>query len=380
MSTQEIAGTTAATRPGRARVPVIDCDVHTNLPNGTLERYLPRAWARHYERYGLRRPGEVGNFSTRPRAYAARADSFPPSGAPPGGDLEFMQAQLLDTWDIERAVINPMGQALFAGETGEYAAALVRAVNDWTAEEWLAHDPRLLGSICVPSEDAALAAEEVHRRAEDPRFVQVLLNLRTREPMGTRKYRPIFEAATEHGLPVAAHVGGPPLNPYTPAGWPSYYLEYHGGYPQVAQSQIVSLVCEGVFERLPTLQVVFQEAALAWIPPLMWRLDRAWRRMHDEVPELTREPSSYIRDHFYFTTQPIEEPAKPEHFDELMRQLDMEDRLLFASDYPHWDFDAPDQALPRSIASHARTKIMSENARALYRLSDQSGEAPEPRT
>ena len=42
--------------------------------------------------------------------------------------------------------------------------------------------------------------------------------------------------------------------------------------------------------------------------------------------------------------------------------------LMFATDYPHWDFDAPDQALPGRLPLRIRAKIMAENARALYRL------------
>ena len=41
---------------------------------------------------------------------------------------------------------------------------------------------------------------------------------------------------------------------------------------------------------------------------------------------------------------------------------------MFATDYPHWDFDAPDQALPVRLAPEVERKIMAENARTLYRL------------
>jgi predicted TIM-barrel fold metal-dependent hydrolase len=46
----------------------------------------------------------------------------------------------------------------------------------------------------------------------------------------------------------------------------------------------------------------------------------------------------------------------------------MNDRLMFATDYPHWDFDAPDQAIPVRLDPKLEQMIMADNARALYRL------------
>jgi len=43
-----------------------------------------------------------------------------------------------------------------------------------------------------------------------------------------------------------------------------------------------------------------------------------------------------------------------------------EDFLLFSTDYPHWDFDAPDRALPSSVPDKLRKMIMSDNAVSFY--------------
>ena len=76
-------------------------------------------------------------------------------------------------------------------------------------------------------------------------------------------------------------------------------------------------------------------------------MDAAWSAMRDDVPHLDRRPSELFREHFWFTTQPIEEPDDPEQLVQALEFTGMTDRIMFASDYPHWDFDSPAMTLPR---------------------------------
>jgi hypothetical protein len=285
----------------------------------------------------------------------------------PGADLAFPRAQLLDEWRVEHAILNPLigaGPELNQG----YGAAMARAVNDWQLAEWVQPEPRLRASVVVAWDDAEQAVAEIERVGDDPAFAQVLVLARTLEPLGRRRYWPIYDAAARHGLPVAMHFTGYSAGPLTGAGYPSFYFEERTDAPGGFQEQLTSLVCEGVFERLPELRFVLVEGGSAWLLALMWRLDRAWSRLRSEVPHLSRAPSEVIREHVYLTTQPIEEPPDPGQLLELLQALEMDERLLFATDYPHWDFDAPDRALPPRTPSPLRDRIMRANARELYRL------------
>jgi predicted TIM-barrel fold metal-dependent hydrolase len=350
----------------REKLAVIDCDIHNAMPNDeTLYKYLPERWRRYHQMIGTR--GHYGGAYPRAVPNAARRDAWPPSGLPPGADLAFLREQLLDTWDLEYGILNPLFGA--GGQVNlEFGAALARATNDWQIAEWLEPEPRLRGSLVVAYEDGDLAAEEIDRIGDHPGYVQVLLIARTQEPLGRRKYWKLYEAAVRHHLPIGIHFGGSGGGPITGAGWPSHYIEDHGGMPQAFWAQVTSLVCEGVFERFPELKIVLIEGGFAWLPPLMWRMDQHWRRMKEETPYLTRAPSEYVRNHFWLTTQPMEEPPKRQYFVQLLEQLDMNDRLMFATDYPHWDFDAPDRALPEGLSLELRRNILADNARKLYRL------------
>lgn len=350
----------------REKLAVIDCDIHAAMPNDkTLFTYLPTRWQRHHETFGMR--GYIGGGYPRAVPHAARLDSYPPNGLPPGGDLPFLREQLLDEWDLEYGILTPLYGA--GGMINlEYGAALASAINDWQVAEWVEPEPRLRASVLVAYEDGELAAQEIDRVGDNPAFVQVLMVVRTREPLGHRKYWKMYEAACRHDLPIAIHFGGSGGGPITGTGWPSHYIEDHGGMPQAFQPQVISMVTEGIFELFPTLKVVLIEGGFAWLPPLMWRMDATWKRLKEEAPRVKRLPSEYVRDHFWITTQPMEEPPQPRYFEELLEQMNMNDKLMFATDYPHWDFDAPDRALPATLPLALRRAIMADNARKLYKL------------
>jgi len=355
------------TRHDRTKLAVIDCDIHTAAANSsTLAKYMSERWRRHHEIFGGR--GHSGANYPRANKNAARTDSWPPNGQPPGSDLAFLQHQLLDTWNLEYGVTTPLLGA--GGQLNlEYGAALGTAINEWQIAEWVDLEPRLRGSILVSNEDGDLTAAEIDRVGHRPEFVQVLISIRTAEPLGRRKYWKMFEAACQHDLPIGIHFGGSGGFPITGVGFPSFYIEDHAGMSTAFQSQITSMIFEGVFERFPTLKIVLIEGGFAWLPSLMWRLDNTWKKLHDEVPHVKRLPSEYIREHFWITTQPMEEPPKPAQFLQLLEHLDMNDRLMFATDYPHWDFDAPDQAIPARLGAELERNIMADNAKALYRFS-----------
>jgi len=314
----------------------------------------------------------VTGFSAPPSAdypggheYHARHDSKPPSGKRPGADPAFAREQLLDTWNVRYAILNPL-YGIPALPSIELGNALMRALNEWNTAVWLDSDPRWRGSIVVNTRDPGESAAEIRRAARDPRYVQILLLARSHAPYGRKEFLPIFEAACETGLPVGIHFGGGGTGPITACGWPSYYIEHHTGITQAFEAQVISLVCEGVFEKFPTLKVALIEGGFGWLPPLMWRLDKNYLGLRYEVPWLKRLPSEYIQQHFRATTQPIEEPPDPRHLLSIIEMIGNDEFLMYSSDYPHWDFDTPERVFPSVLPEALRQRIFSTNAASFY--------------
>ena len=83
---------------------------------------------------------------------------------------------------------------------------------------------------------------------------------------------------------------------------------------------------------------------------------------------LTQRPSEYIRERMWFATQPIEEPDDPKDLVATIEQIGGPERILFASDWPHHDFDHPRAIMKLPMSREAKRLIMGENALRLFNI------------
>ncbi|WP_431267011.1 amidohydrolase family protein [Dankookia sp. P2] len=184
----------------------IDCDLHPALPDTrALLPHLEPYWREHVLRRGMERDNLEASAFPPTAPINVRPDWRPETGLP-GSSLPEMQMHLLDRLQPREAICNVIhGAQMMMSE--DLSAALCRAINNWLVAEWLDRDSRLRASIVVPVHSPELAAEEIERRATDPRFVQVLLLAMTEMPLGRRMMWPIYRAAEKHGLPIGIHAG-----------------------------------------------------------------------------------------------------------------------------------------------------------------------------
>ncbi len=356
-------------RSGRS-LTLIDTDVHHAPDHQEMLKRMPAALRKR----GWVAPGSVGYRSP---IGVDRSDAVPPQGGQPGSDPDYLLEHHFDRYGIDYGVLHPAGTlGLGVSADYRYAAAACSAYNDYMIETWLQHTPggeRFLGALLVAPQWPDAAAAEIRRVGGHPKMKQVIMCSAARIPFGNAYYWPIYEAAEEMGLPVAVHPGAEGngiSGPATSAGYPSSYFEWHTSLSQNYMAHLTSLVCEGVFQRFPGLIFVAVEGGIAWLPHLMWRLDKNWKALRELAPWLTEPPSQVIRQHVRLTSQPIEEPEKPEHLLQIFEMMHAGEVLMYSSDYPHWDFDDPKHAFPK-LSQDLADRIFFKNAADLYQLNPQ---------
>jgi predicted TIM-barrel fold metal-dependent hydrolase len=340
----------------------IDCDVHPAVPNlKALMPFFEPYWRDSFTERGI--PGFESN-SYPPNAPLSGRPDFRRKGRAAATDVKDLTAQVFDQWRARLAICNCLyGVELIFSE--DMAAAVARGVNDWIAKEWLDRDSRLRASIVIPTQNVELAVDEIERVAKDNRFVQIRVLAMQETPLGRRHWWPIYRVAERLGLPIGIHPGSTYRQSMTSLGWPTYYVEDYTAYAQAFQSQLTSLVCEGVFAKFPGLKVVLMESGVTWLPGFLWRLSKFWRGVRAEVPWVDRPPADIVRDHVRLTIAPFDAPPDPEVVERMVDQLRSDDILLYASDYPHWQFDG-DDAIPRGVPAGLRRKILVDNALATF--------------
>lgn len=349
-------------------VEIVDCDVHLQPPNqAVLLEYLPEPWRTRYARWRV----HMGREAYNQYWSARRLDSIGPDGGLSGSEPGLVHRQLFDEAGVDLALVLPQVRLML---DPDFNRVIVHAYNRWLHDTWLTRwsgGGRLLGSICVAPDDPEGAVREIEEWGGCPEYKQVLIGHYSEQPLGMPRYEPVWEAAARHGLPVAMHFSGNAAQALgaTPVGRFPRFIDYHAvAFPLTYSAQLVSLLCNGVFDRHPGLRVVFVEGGFLWYRPLLTRLAAHWDQLRLELPVAGDDPLQYIRDHVRFTTQPIEESPSPRDAARLMEAAEADTVLMISSDYPHYDFDDPRHALPPGLTKRTRRRVMCENALELYGL------------
>ena len=353
---------------GATKLTTVDTDIHHGIRSSSdLMPYLSRVTADRYASYGAGGGGNLYAYNGGVRGY--RADVVEHQS--PGGlgaaatNIEMTISDLLDGCGVDLGLLT--GSSMYSAAAMpdvDYSSELCRAFNDFTIDHWLTRDSRFRFAMAICPQDPPQAAAEIDRIGDHPGVVSVILPCGAPRAFGQRFYHPIFEACARHNLTVSLHFAteGTGINPPpTSAGYPTYYVESRQARPSFYQAHLASMIFEGWFEKFPTLKVAMLEAGFAWVPPYLWKLDQDWKALRWQTPWVKRLPSEYVLERVRFATQPVEEPNPPEAIHAIVDWMDGKHTLMFASDYPHWDWDDPRNTLTQ-LRPDVRQRIFVDNA------------------
>jgi predicted TIM-barrel fold metal-dependent hydrolase len=243
------------------------------------------------------------------------------------------------------------------------------AYADYMLDNVLDPDAGLVMPVPVPYHEPDEAADLIDRVGGEDAIVGVCFVTGLAEPpFGHRRYDPIYEAAERAGLPAIFHSGNAFGDEFYLEGYSSYLETHSLGFVWDNMAQLTSVLVQGVPEKFPDLDLVFQESGLFWIPQMMYRLDTEYLRNEMQAPLLSRRPSEYMKE-FYYCTQPIEQPPTQKYLEYVVEMLGGPDRLMYASDYPHIDYDAPTAITDLAFLSREeKAKVLGGNAMEVFDL------------
>ncbi|SRR5713226_9158272 len=271
----------------------------------------------------------------------------------------------MDREGIDVSVLFPTSSfALNSFIECDYAIAMARAYNDFISDV-CKQSPRLKGIALIPFQDVKAALNEVERAITKLGLVAIAVASQgMKEHLGSEKFWPIYDEIQRLTVPLCVH-----NRRQGPAGeqrFDSFLYMHSLGRPVETFIQFAGLIYGGVAERFSKLRVGFLECGVGWVPYWMERLDEEWeKRGKLEAPLCKRKPSEYvIHGNWFFATEPEEEmlPYVIERIGE--------DKILFASDYPHWDGIFPHVVSTirgrTDISESAKQKVLGGNAQRFY--------------
>jgi len=250
----------------------------------------------------------------------------------------------------------------------EVEVELAKAYNRWLCEVILPEDDGLLGLLYLPFNTPEACAPMVEEFGDRKGVAGFTVTSTRHRPVHNNSYMRVYSVLEERGLPLAFHAG---------LQWEdgsmaqlNRFISMHAlSFVHFNLVHMCNWIINGLPERFPKLKPLWIESGLAWIPYLMQRLDSEYMMRTSEAPLLKRKPSEYMRE-MYFSSQPIE-LNHMKLVESTFEAINAETQLLYASDWPHWDFDTPSTIYDLPFLSEKQKRnILGGNAARLFKLKD----------
>jgi predicted TIM-barrel fold metal-dependent hydrolase len=345
-----------------AEFTVVDADAHYLESIGDLTPYVDEPWRSRFANDRNVLPSSTGDrtvYGRIQREHTGYQDYE--------GSVEEIPA-IMEFLGFDAIVMLSQKMLSFARIRGddERMTMVANAFVDYCLDQIVDPAEGIYTMIPAPYASPEETVELIDRVGDERGIVGVCMVCAGPEPpLGNRRYDPVYEACVDHDLPVVFHAGGAGLNEYHVRGYEKFIETHTLGFLEANMAQLTSIVAQGVPEKFPSLDVVFQESGLAWVPMMMHRLDAEYLKRQSEAPLLQRRPSEYIEE-FYFGTQPLE-AQDPAFLERVIDDIGGTDHVMYASDYPHWDYDHPRVITDLEfLSTDEKAKILGGNAQAVF--------------
>jgi predicted TIM-barrel fold metal-dependent hydrolase len=244
--------------------------------------------------------------------------------------------------------------------------AISRAYNRWITECVVSVDDRIRTSLYLPFNDPPACERMVEEFGETKGVIGFTVTSVHYRPVHHNSYMRLYAMLEERGLPLSFHAG-----PYW-GGSEGFlrqlnrFISAHAlSFSLCNMVHMANWVMNGLNERFPKLDVVWIESGIAWLAFMSQRFDNEYLMRSSEAPALKRLPSEYMSE-MYYTTQPMER-TNLELLEATFNAMKGETQFLYASDWPHWDFDLPSTILDLPFLDDAaKRNILGLNARRVF--------------
>ena len=273
----------------------------------------------------------------------------------------------MDMMNLDYQVFFPNG-LLFLGmhPVPEMEAELATAYNRWIVEEVLPHEPRMKAMLYLPFNSPAAAEAMVERFRGAKGVVGFLITSTRHQPVHSNSYMRLYRMLEEANIPLGFHAHHNWHSDYTRQL--NRFISMHAlSFTFSNMVHLTNWIINGLPERFPKLKVIWIESGLAWVTFLMQRLDNEYLMRVSEAPLLKKLPSDYMREMFY-SMQPLE-TSNMKLLDATFDAIHADTQLLYASDWPHWDFDVPARLFDLPfLTEQNRRNILGLNAAKVFNL------------
>jgi predicted TIM-barrel fold metal-dependent hydrolase len=312
-------------------------------------------------------PGQIGNQDQFGRV--TRYNLRDIEKTPTGETRDVVLAQRwMDAMGIDMAMLfpTPMLQLSFHPQL-EMQTSIARAYNRFVVERILPEEPRIRALLYLPAFDPEGCYNMVNEFADKPGVSGFMVTATHKTPVHDNALMKTYAAIEERGQALAFHGGFH----WTDGAFQTHnrFIAAHAlGFVFYNMVHLTNWLVNGMPERFPKLKVIWMESGLAWLPFMIQRLDNEYMMRSNECPSLKAKPGEYIRQ-MYYAAQPMERPDDLSALQQTFKMIDAENQLMYASDYPHWDFDLPSVLFDLPFLSEqGRRNIMGETAKKVFNL------------